>query len=318
MKAIRLTNKFLSYIYYLQKYGNSKVSYNFANFRFPLQYTNEIKVKGDKVIFLKTGNELPVGFVTRFHYEFDKVVHCFNKPGIKVISASEEEALTEAAGLRINVRSISNIVTLYELFGEKIYHLVLPYNNMVLMDIGMNVGYASLQFAAEKNIDKIYSYEPFEATFKEAKNNFALNPSLAQKIIPNNYGISNYNGTIEVPMMGSGEGGASTNKEVLDVNGTENLPKTTVEIRNIKEEITRIQNENPGRPLFFKIDCEGDEYPIFDLLEADGLISVPVGYIIEWHFKGPDLILQKLNRAGYKSISLAKFDGTSGMIYSFK
>jgi hypothetical protein len=117
--------------------------------------------------------------------------------------------------------------------------------------------------------------------------------------------------------MESGDGGASINKDILQVNGTQDLPPVEVEVKSIVDELARIAAENPSKKLVLKIDCEGEEYPIFEkLVQAD--ISNVLIFIVEWHLKGPAPILAKLNQWGFGTLALPKPDLTSGMIYAFK
>jgi FkbM family methyltransferase len=276
--------------------------------------SNHLAQRNGKVIFKKTGNQIPVVFLKHFRYEYSKMVMSFSDPRVTILKANKDFLLVEVDNVKLYIKSLSNIVTFYELFIEKIYDVHLMNEQATFVDIGMNVGYASILFASKKHTQKVFSFEPFLMTYNEAIENINLNEHLKDKIVAHNYGISDYSSFINVPLMESGSGGASTNKDILKINNTSDLPLTTVEIRSINNIFDELQDT---KNIFFKIDCEGDEYPIFDYLERNNLVKKAIGYIVEWHLKGPEKILAILNRSKFSTLSMPKPDGSSGMIYSF-
>ena len=317
MKVTRILMKLFYYLYFLLKFRSARLAYAFANYHFPLNLSQKLSRQGNYLVFRDTGNKLHIALAAVFQYEYEKMVNAFNHPDVKVLESNENYALVEVSGLKFKIRSLSNIVTLFELFIEKIYDLHLDSERIAVTDIGMNVGLASLLFAGDPKVKSVKSFEPFPETYKEALDNFSLNPAISAKIVPVNKGISNYVGRIEVPLMSSGDGGASTNTDILDIKQQAHSLKIEVDIESV-ENIFRSFSEDKNADQVVKIDCEGEEYPIIDFLAEKGYIGLPKAYIIEWHFKGPDQILQKLNKAGYKSISLKRWDNMSGMIYAFK
>ena len=69
-------------------------------------------------------------------------------------------------------------------------------------------------------------------------------------------------------------------------------------------------------PLVAKVDCEGAEYQIIDVLDRRGLLSKIDAFLIEWHEKGPEEIQDKLVAAGH-GVWLRSHPGANhGMIYS--
>ncbi len=52
----------------------------------------------------------------------------------------------------------------------------------------MNVATTSLFFSSKKNVEKIYSYELFPATYENALKNIKAN-SFGHKILPHQYGL---------------------------------------------------------------------------------------------------------------------------------
>ena len=74
-----------------------------------------------------------------------------------------------------------------------LYTLTISYSakNSIVIDIGMNVGIASLFFATLPHVEKVYAFEPFKAPYLRAMDNFKLNPALSAKIQAYNFGLSN-------------------------------------------------------------------------------------------------------------------------------
>src|SRR5688500_18445198 len=66
------------------------------------------------------------------------------------------------ADLKLEITSRSELYIINEVYFERCYHFLLPYNEMVhVIDIGMNVGIASLFFAGLAQVKQVHSYEPF-------------------------------------------------------------------------------------------------------------------------------------------------------------
>ncbi|GAB3413002.1 FkbM family methyltransferase [Niabella aquatica] len=318
MILARMLYKSVLYIYYLIKFKSSKVAFNFAHYNLPPKYAGALSVNKGLLVFNKTGNAISKDCLANYRGEYIKLVCCLNDSRVTVTASTKKNFTVLVEGIYLNINSLSNLFTLYELYFETLYNILNLNTDIVVVDIGMNVGFASLFFAKKLNPKIIYAYEPFQETYKEALRNFDLNPALKSKICPNNYGLSDYEDTISAPQMQSGDGGASVNKDILKNNHTQHLPKTSVKIKDIRKEVQRIITANPENTLLFKIDCEGEEYPIFEKLKTSDIFEKTSAFIIEWHLKGFDTIASVLSRHGFKILSLPRPDNISGMLYAFK
>ncbi|MFT3980328.1 MAG: FkbM family methyltransferase [Ferruginibacter sp.] len=316
----RITNKFFLYLYYLVRFKSRTVAYYFAHYNLRLLQAAKVSSRGDKLLFQHTGNEILKTCVKNYINEYEKLVICLCDSRVKVSEATADNFTVEVDGIRLTVNSTSNLVTLYEIYIETLYNLSLPgSNDLVVMDVGMNVAYAALFFANNPAVKKVYSYEPFPGTYNEAEVNVAKNAGLAAKMLRHNFGISDYDGFIEVPQMTSGDGGASTNKEILEMQNHQGMPSVKVEIKSFTSEVEKIISENPGSELILKIDCEGEEYAIFESIKNNSTIfNAAKVLIIEWHLKGAGSILDVLEQHRYKTLCLPKADNQSGMLYAFK
>jgi FkbM family methyltransferase len=222
----------------------------------------------------------------------------------------------------IKVDYFSIFQVLYETYFEKSYNIDVPYQDVVILDIGMNIGIVSLFFASKQYVSKVYSYEPFPGTFQNAINNFNANPILKEKIIPFNYGISNTTTTMEVPLFDDGSIMASTSVEGIKagIHQAKGDAKINISIKDIKEVIQAIITDHPNQKIYLKIDCEGEEYNIMDRLNQVGYLQNYIsGFLIEWHNKGPQQLVKTLYDNGFSTLEMGSpMFPTIGMIYAFK
>ena len=196
--------------------------------------------------------------------------------------------MVEVEGLVFKVASLSNMAVLYEIFIEKIYAIETPHNNLVVIDIGMNVGVASLYFAIQPYVKKVYGYEPFPETFAEAEINVLENSKWASTLKLMNEGVSNVH------------------------------ESRAIQLVSINEVFDKVLAENPNAKILLKLDCEGEEYAIFDMLKETTYLNHVVIAIIEWHEKGASDIEKVLMSHQFKLRQTHHVTENSGMIYATK
>ncbi|MEQ8520312.1 MAG: FkbM family methyltransferase [Cytophagales bacterium] len=220
--------------------------------------------------------------------------------------------------LKIAIYNAEEIFIIKEIWLDGCYNLNgLQLKNCVIMDVGMNVGMASLFFSTKEFVKKIYAYEPFKPTFEIAKLNIGLNKNLQNIIEFYNFGMSSKNEEIEVEYSSDHRGRTGIWGTDLVLDQIESSKKEKLELRDFNRELERIIEENPNSPLVLKIDCEGSEYDIFQSLNEDLLKPVKC-ILMEWHLKGPDEIVEKLKSNGFSLLSFNSRSKKVGMIYAFK
>jgi FkbM family methyltransferase len=193
--------------------------------------------------------------------------------------------MVEVEGLNFKVASLSNMAVLYEIFIEKIYSIDTAHKDLVVIDIGMNVGVASLYFASQSYVKKVYGYEPFPETFAEASLNVSANPNFANKLFLQNEGVSNINESRSITLFESGLLSASTIEQNNDY-GKKIGQVIEVQLITITKVFELVISENPNAKILLKLDCEGEEYAIFDMLKESTYLNHVEVAIIEWHEKG--------------------------------
>lgn len=223
----------------------------------------------------------------------------------------------EVDGTRMILRTWEELFILGEIFLKKIY--TLDYDgDVAVLDIGMNVGFASLYFAAQEKVRAVFGYEPFARTYEGALHNFSINPELSKKIRPFNVGAGSSNATRTLDYCHDWKGMISTSdgpRRAGPLRGS--ATRETVDIKNIVDIVEFVGNEAADCELIAKIDCEGAEYEILQALDEAGRLSLFRALIIEWHHKGRDILTETLKKNGYLVFSRSLTDsGSSGMIYA--
>jgi len=193
--------------------------------------------------------------------------------------------------IKLRVTTAEEIYILHEVFFEGCYRISVK-EKFNVIDIGMNVGYTSLFFASNPHVMKIYGYEPFKPTFMDAQKNILLNPQLSAKIAPFNFGLGN---EFEKRILHFSSNLKGKNSMYNDAMGNEEI-----ELRKAREIIGYVISRNPTESYFIKMDCEGAEFEIFENLQQGNIPDQIFGFIIEWHQKSPQPIIDILISNNFK------------------
>lgn len=216
---------------------------------------------------------------------------------------------------KLNITTKEEFFIISEIFLKKIYNF--NFNQpFIVIDIGFNVGIASLFFAKNNFVKKIYAYEPVDETFNQGRINLGLNKELSKKIIVYNYGISNEEGYRIIDFLYNNKG--SIGKYGLDLKSQEGTIKKRILIKRFIDEYSKIVEETGSKDeILIKIDCEGDEYEIiksFKLIKS----TLPKIIMIEWHKQGPESLIKELEPLGYSIFSFAEEKLHRGNLYCIK
>jgi FkbM family methyltransferase len=226
--------------------------------------------------------------------------------------------ITTPEGVRIDISDKSDhpLYLIKEVFVKSEYNLNIR-KESILIDIGMNRAAASLFFATNENINKIYSYEPFKPTFELAKRNLELNPKLSEKINAFNFGLGKTEVTLELPYMATATGGMSTTHNVCK--GERNIKKETVTIKDAAKELTHILEENKNKHIIVKCDCEGAEFEIFERLSEEKIVDKIDIVLMEFHFDKPDRLINILTKNSFAvQVKPGSSKSRTGYIYAVR
>lgn len=222
----------------------------------------------------------------------------------------------EIDGLVFCINSAEEFLIAYEIFLLQTYRYRCQADS-ILVDVGMNAGFASLFYAREPWIKKVYAYELFSPTYKLALNNFRLNGEIGQKVKAFNLGLSTSSFATTLDYSPSRKGrmglkGLPHDETFADAR------QERVFIEDIKFEFDRILAESADLNIIVKMDCEGEEYSLIRRLSETGLLNSINVLMIEWHYVPPVQIENFLEQAGFHVFvqTFESFD--SGMIYAGK
>jgi FkbM family methyltransferase len=200
----------------------------------------------------------------------------FHANGIR-FQVSDQEIIANYSGVSFLIQSKEDFQLIVEIFEVNEYN-ILSGREKLILDIGMNIGLTSLFMANMPSVREVHSFEPFDRPYQRALRNFELNPHIAWKIKANHYGLSDKNAQSSVLVSQDATIGTS-------VRGKSSGIAETIEVRNAADVIRTLaaKAEAENLDLIVKIDCEGSEFPIFEMLEKEQLLKKIDATVIEWH-----------------------------------
>ena len=266
-------------------------------------YSN-FKIKGIDLFFRRGQHEFILD-------SFDLLVKLIYKSTGRFV-VKDDEIFFYIRGLKLRVQTAEEIFILNEIFFENCYNFFIPDKEVVIIDVGMNVGFASLFFSTKPEVKRIYAFEPFNSTYSNAMKNLEFNPDFRNKIISYNFGWSNSTKTNEVTCSSKNRG---RNRTVSLAES--NDEKVSVQLYNGAEQLLNIVNENDNKTIIIKMDCEGAEFEIFESLFNLKLPKQVKGIMLEWHFSEPSKIQSYLVESNFKLVNTSLGENT-GLIYGFR
>lgn len=215
-------------------------------------------------------------------------------------------------------------VIMYECYK---YHLCSE-KKQVVFDVGMNIGDATLYFAIKPEVEAVYGFEPFKKTFDNAlKNINRLDTAKAIKAF--NIGLSNREYVERLPYSNDMSCGQSTIPHVNDqaisvyqdwqLLHNENMQYEQIEVKKSSDFIKNIMDSYSDVDYVLKLDCEGEEYNIFEDLSENGLMQRFTLIMLEWHYKSDKKLIEILKENKFSYISTQKsVNPDLGLIYAWK
>lgn len=231
-------------------------------------------------------------------------------------SISEDRLQIEVNGLKYYINSWEELLILDEVFCQGVYNVEIP-DQFIAIDVGMNVGIASLFFASKDNCVEIRSFEPFETTIEKALENFAIN-NVSQKIQVHNYGLGFPAREIEVNYSEEYKGSVGINGIATYIEDDLLLQKSKLIITDAYSEFCKIIQNKGSNKIIAKIDCEGAEYEIIECLDSSNLLGCIDVYIIEWHYKGAKILKDIFLRNNFRVFESKGSSVHIGVIYCYK
>jgi hypothetical protein len=98
-----------------------------------------------------------------------------------------------------------------------------------------------------------------------------------------------------------------------------NTKEETVMIKDAAKEISSILEENEGKHVIVKCDCEGAEFEIFERLNEKNVISRLDVIIMEYHFEKPDMLINIFTENGFAAqTKVGSRKKKTGYIYAIR
>jgi FkbM family methyltransferase len=268
-----------------------------------LKYLN-LFVKTGSFSYLLEGYELARALVTK----------------AKTVFEIEGDVLhAKIGGLTLDVTTAEELFILNEIYVEGCYNFngIPSSNELVVIDIGMNVAFASTYFAHVKNAIKVYSFEPFVPTYLQAQKNINQN-GLEATIVSNNFGLGGSDGSFELDYSPTQRGRVGIWGTRLILDAVRHQRKENIIVKDAAPVMANICGQHPNATFAIKIDCEGAEYEILPALATTNVLAQTRAVMIEWHLNGPDPLLKLLQQNNFTTISLSPLADKAGMIYAVK
>ena len=167
----------------------------------------------------------------------------------------------------------------------------------------MNAAFVTLRLANMKNVEAVYSFEPFENTYKLALRNIDLNSRIKDKIHTYNFGLSNKDEQISTLYEEGLAGNMSLTHNHYDgsesVFKKENASSVTVKVKDAYPVVKDIIEKHPDKLVLIKCDTEGSEFEIFESLYNNNLLSSIDFVMLEYHYRDPKILQDYLTKAGF-------------------
>lgn len=219
--------------------------------------------------------------------------------------------ISAIAGIRIKEQYLTDFDIVAEIFVRNIYNIDVPFSDYIVIDMGMNIGTASLYFARKPEVCRVYGFEPFPDTYRQALDNFARNEKyIRDKIVPYNVALLNVEETrhVAIPFEQSGWRNIfSQDKE-----------KAQIELRckDAGKVVRGIVEKHPDQKIILKCDVEGSEFKIFDSLDESLCFEKIDAIMMEVH-GSPVPLTKILKKYGYRFFVLGEADRAQ-MLYAVK
>ncbi len=214
------------------------------------------------------------------------------------------------------IESKEEFLILKEIFIEKEYNFIVN-EDCVLIDIGTNVGMASIFFSQFDFIHKIYAFEPVKDTFEIANKNFKAN-KISKIVEFYNFGLGKEVRDEQFLFRRQAKGNSGIRGKLsYSFKNRNDIEFRTVNIKNATKTLSPIIAENKSSKIVIKMDCEGAEYEILNDLNENNILGQIAIIILEWHDYGPTTIENYLKNNNFTTFS-RNLGTNSGMIYAVK
>lgn len=234
-----------------------------------------------------------------------------------IIENHKNGFLVKFLDLTFYIESLEEFHVLNEVFINDDYRFYTNSKSIVI-DIGANIGITSMYFSKCNYIDKIYAFEPVEATYNQAKYNLELNNKIHKVEWVKNIGLGKDKRRESFLFNKNTKGNTGIRGILSDSYANDpNAERVEVQICEASLEISEILKKIDSEKVILKMDCEGAEYEIMENLFNSKVINQIDVVLLEWHDKGSQIIEDILLKSGF-DLFARDFSPVAGMIYAYK
>ena len=198
----------------------------------------------------------------------------------------------------------------------------------IVFDVGMNIGDTAIYFASRPEVIAVYGFEPFKKTYIKALINIEKQKKVCT-ITPLNYGLSDKDAEIDIPYSSEMTCGQSTilsnttkarkTYENRDLLQEKNFKCEKIVNKKSSNIIKQLMEKSKDVDYILKMDCEGEEYNIFQDISDSGLIKKFTLIMMEWHYRTDQLLIDILKENQFAYVSVQKsVNPDMGLIYAWK
>ncbi|APS38795.1 methyltransferase, FkbM family [Salegentibacter agarivorans] len=218
--------------------------------------------------------------------------------------------------LTFYIESQEEFLILKEIFIDEEYKFIIK-EKCVLIDIGANIGIASMYFSQFDYIQRIYAFEPVRDTYDLARKNFKEN-NITKIAEFNNYGLGAEDREENFLYNKSVKGNSGIRGKLSPSHTNRESPEIRkVQIKDVDKVLNPIIKDNRDYKIVIKMDCEGAEYEIMNRLSSNSLLNHIDIIILEWHdFKAEPL--EDVLRENNFTVFSRNLDSISGIISAVK
>lgn len=227
----------------------------------------------------------------------------------------QNHILIDVSGVRGVIRNIADIQVFHEVFVERFYSFEYP-GPFFVLDLGANIGLASLYFAAEYDAE-CDAYELVPSTAVIATENLDLNPKLEKMIQLHTGGVSDQDGEFELEVASE----ARTSNSLFEAPNCKSRTVEKVKVKDVGPAFQIAYYKAKGRTFVLKIDIEGAEYEVLSRLHELGLLQLVDVLFLEWHSrseKDPEYLRNILRTEGFIWNERQHPEAPVGLINAFR
>ncbi len=264
-----------------------------------------------KMFFLKLINLAVADLESPILLGYENAKRIAQKGGGRFHYDDQQQLRLSIQGVNFFINYTDELYVINEVFINEDYNFKTN-DEVVVIDIGQNIGATSLFFATHNNVKRVYGYELFPQTYLAGQRNLSLND--ASKIISKNLGLGRETRQLRVPY-------SLANKAVMGISSFEKFPgavEVEVSVKDVAEEMIDLSQLEYGLKKICKMDCEGAEFEILDQLFKKNVVGLIDVYLIEWHFGDTQDIEMRFLQSGFDVVKSTSNNLVTGLIYAIK